>query len=309
MTSFAPFVPDSAEVPADDYVPDFSPPSDEALRPYIEEALREDLRSGDVTSQALIRRGATASATMNARAEGVVCGVDLARLAFRALDPGCRIEILAPDGSHLRPDRGAAILQVSGSARAILSAERVALNYAQRLSGVATLTRRFVEAVEGTGARVVDTRKTTPLLRLLEKYAVRCGGGRNHRFALDDMILVKDNHIALCGGVAQAISRARAHASHAVKVEVECDALEQVEEAARCGADVILLDNMAPEQMAQAVALARAAHPHVLLEASGGITLETARAKAQSGVDILSVGALTHSAPALDIGLDIDLHL
>ena len=284
------------------------PPSDFLLRPIVEAALREDIRSGDLTTQALIPPGTTAEATMNARQEGVLCGVPLARLAFEILSPGIEVQVLAEDGSRLRPELGAAIFSVRGDARAILTGERVALNFAQRLSGVATLTCAFVDAVEGTKARVADTRKTTPGLRLLEKYAVRCGGGSNHRFALDDMILVKDNHIALCGGIAPAIERARAHAGHAVKIEVECDTLEQVEEAARCQADVILLDNMSPEQMSQAVTIIKSASPHTLAEASGGITLETARAKAESGVDILSSGALTHSATALDIGLDIQLH-
>lgn len=284
------------------------PPSDFLLRPIVEAALREDIRSGDLTTQALIPPGTTAEATMNARQEGVLCGMSLARLAFEILSPGIEVQVLAEDGSRLRPELGAAIFSVRGDARAILTGERVALNFAQRLSGIATLTRAFVDAVEGTKARVADTRKTTPGLRLLEKYAVRCGGGSNHRFALDDMILVKDNHIALCGGITQSIERARAHAGHAVKIEVECDTLEQVEEAARCQADVILLDNMSPEQMSQAVAIIKSASPHTLAEASGGITLDTARAKAQSGVDILSSGALTHSATALDIGLDIQLH-
>jgi nicotinate-nucleotide pyrophosphorylase (carboxylating) len=287
---------------------DLLPPADLLLRPFIEAALREDIRSGDLTTQALIPPGATATATMNARQDGVLCGVPLACLAFQMLDPGTRLHVLAEDGSRLSVASGAAILIVEGDARAILSAERVALNFAQRLSGVATLTRAFVDAVEGTKARIADTRKTTPGLRLLERYAVRCGGGSNHRFALDDMILIKDNHVALCGGITPAIQRARAHAGHSIKIEVECDTLPQVEEAAREGADVILLDNMSPEQMREAVAVVHALSPRTTTEASGGITLDTAHAKAQSGVDILSVGALTHSATALDLGLDIELH-
>ncbi len=287
---------------------DFAPPSDFLLRPLVEAALREDIRSGDLTTQALIPPATTATATMNARQDGVLCGVALARLAFEMLSPGVQVQVLAGDGSRLSVERGGAILTIQGDARAILSGERVALNFAQRLSGIATLTRAFVDAVQGTGARIADTRKTTPGLRLLEKYAVRCGGGSNHRFALDDMILIKDNHIALCGGIAQAIGRARDSAGHAVKIEVECDTLQQVHEAAALHPDVILLDNMSPQQMREAVRALKLASPHTLAEASGGITLETARAKAQSGVDILSSGALTHSAHALDLGLDIELH-
>jgi nicotinate-nucleotide pyrophosphorylase (carboxylating) len=186
----------------------------------------------------------------------------------------------------------------------VLTAERVALNFVQRLSGVATLTRQFVDAVAGTTARIADTRKTTPGLRVLEKYAVRCGGGSNHRFALDDMILVKDNHIALCGGITPAVERARANIGHSVKIEVECDTLDQVREAADARADIILLDNMTPEQLREAVAIIDG---RALSEASGGVNLQTVAAIAQSGVDIISVGALTHSARALDLGLDIEL--
>ncbi len=287
----------------------FSPPSDFLLRPIVEAALREDIRSGDLTTQSLIPAGTTAEATMNAREDGVLCGLPLARLAFEMLSPGIQVQVLAEEGSPLIVQCGAAILTVQGDARAILTGERVALNFAQRLSGIATLTRAFVDAVEGTGARIADTRKTTPGLRLLEKYAVRCGGGSNHRFALDDMILIKDNHIALCGGITQAIQRARQSAGHAVKIEVECDTLEQVHEAASLQADVILLDNMSPQHMKEAVQAIKATSPHTLAEASGNITLGNAKAKAQSGVDILSSGALTHSAKALDLGLDIQLHL
>lgn len=284
------------------------PPSDFLLRPIVEAALREDIRSGDLTTESLIPEGATATATMNARQDGVLCGAGLARLAFEILSPGIQVQVLAPDGSILRPEMGGSILTVQGDARAILTGERVALNFAQRLSGIATLTRAFVDAVEGTQARIADTRKTTPGLRLLEKYAVRCGGGSNHRFALDDMILIKDNHIALCGGIAPAIERARSRAGHAVKIEVECDTLDQVRQAAACQPDVILLDNMTHQQMSQALGIIKDASPRTLAEASGGITLQTARAKAQSGVHILSSGALTHSATALDLGLDIQLH-
>jgi nicotinate-nucleotide pyrophosphorylase (carboxylating) len=271
--------------------------------PLIQAALREDIRSGDVTTNALIPEGTTATASMNFRESGVVCGLEIARAVFEELDCLAFIEALAHDGD--RVESGAEVLRIEGQARAILTAERVALNFAQRLSGIATLTQQFVQAVAGTKAKIVEIRKTTPGLRLLEKYAVRCGGGRNHRFALDDMILIKDNHIALCGGVAEAVRRAREYSGHAVKVEVECDTLAQVEQAVEAKADIILLDNMAPPELKQAV---QRIDGHAISEASGGVNLETVRAVAESGVDIISVGALTHSARALDIGLDIKIN-
>lgn len=271
------------------------------IHPIVEAALREDIRSGDVTTQSLIPSGTCGVALMNFRENGILCGADLAHLAWEILG-GVEVETLRRDGEAI--SKGDTVLRVSGEAATILTGERVALNFVQRLSGIATLTRQFVEATEGTGARIADTRKTTPGLRLLEKYAVRCGGGSNHRFALDDMILIKDNHIALCGGIEQAIQRARENIGHSLKIEVECDTLEQVEKASRAGADIILLDNMQPEDLKRAVGII---DKRALSEASGGVNLQTVRAIAESGVDIISVGALTHGARSLDIGLDVEI--
>ena len=272
------------------------------LRPIVEAALREDIRSGDVTTDVLIPSGTMARASMVARESGVFCGLQMARLAFAVLDAAAKFTAIKADGETI--SAGETVLQIEGAARAILTAERVALNFVQRLSGIATLTRRFVEATAGTKARIADTRKTTPGLRLLEKYAVRCGGGANHRFALDDLILIKDNHIALCGGIAAVVRRAHEGSGHAVKIEVECDTLEQVREAVEARADIILLDNMPAGQLREAVAIIDG---RAMAKASGGVNLDTVRAIAESGVDIISVGALTHSAPALDLGLDIEL--
>jgi len=272
------------------------------IQPIVEAALREDIRSGDITTSALIPRSTPGRASMVFREAGVLCGVELARLAFQTLNASAKVDVLVNDGALVPP--GETVATVEADAGAVLTAERVALNFMQRMSGVATLTRRFVDAVAGTNAHIVDTRKTTPGLRLLEKYAVRCGGGANHRFALDDMVLIKDNHIALCGGVKQAVERARHYAGHSVKVELECDNLEQVKEAIAAGADIILLDNMPPQQLREAVGMI---DKRAISEASGGVNLDTVRTIAESGVDLISVGALTHSARALDIGLDITI--
>ena len=272
------------------------------FQPLVEAALREDLRSGDLTTEALIPADARGTARMNFRADGIVCGMALARLAFRALDPAANIEILVPDGSHVA--RGQTVMHIECEARALLSAERVALNFAQRLSAIATLTAQYVVLTRGTRAQIADTRKTTPGLRIAEKYAVRTGGGANHRFALDDMILIKDNHIALCGGIAAAVKKARARVGHAVKIEVECDDLKQVEEAVAARADIILLDNMTNQQLRDAVALIDSI---ALSEASGGVNLETVEGIAKTGVNLISVGALTHGVKSLDIGLDIEI--
>ncbi|HVF11064.1 MAG TPA: carboxylating nicotinate-nucleotide diphosphorylase [Abditibacteriaceae bacterium] len=284
-----------------DNVPPLALP-DFLIAPLIEAALHEDIRSGDITTAALIPAGTRSRAHMVFRESGIVCGLDVARLVFQLLDSNATVEVSIPDGATVEP--GGAVLRVSGEAGAILTAERVALNFVQRLSGVATLTRRFVDAVAGTGARIADTRKTTPGLRLLEKYAVRCGGGSNHRFALDDLILIKDNHVALCAGIESAITRARHRAGHAVKIEVECDTLEQVREAVAARADIVLLDNMTPQQLRDAVQIIAGC---ALAEASGGVNLDTVRAIAESGANLISVGALTHSVRSLDVGLDIDL--
>ncbi|HRD47911.1 MAG TPA: carboxylating nicotinate-nucleotide diphosphorylase, partial [Caulobacter sp.] len=242
---------------------------------------------------------ATLTATFGARKAGTIAGLDCARLAVLAMDPDAKFKARIDDGA--RVEAGTVLAKVTANARALLSAERTALNLLGRLSGVATLTAAYVDAVAGTKARIVDTRKTTPGLRALEKYAVRCGGGVNHRFGLDDAILIKDNHVAACGGVRQAIERARAFAGHLVKVECEVDSLNQLAEALDAGPDVIMLDNFSIKQLNTAVGMTAG---RVVLEASGGVNLETVKAIAETGVDVISVGALTHSAPVLDIGLD-----
>jgi len=233
------------------------------------------------------------------RQEGVVAGLACARLAIAELDPAARFEVVYCDGA--RAPAGAVLARVEADARALLAAERTALNLLCRLSGIATLTARFVAETAGTNTRIVDTRKTTPGLRALEKYAVRCGGGANHRFGLDDAILIKDNHVAACGGVGEAVRRARAAVGHMVRVEVEIDRLDQLDEALAEGPDIVMLDNFSLADLAEAVLRTAG---RVLIEASGGVNLETVRAIARTGVDLISVGALTHSAPILDIGLD-----
>ena len=277
-----------------------APLPDVLIEPIVRAALAEDLgRAGDVTAAACIPAEARLDAVFAARAPGRVAGLDCARIAVAIMDPAARFEVVTPDGADVA--KGQPLARVSGSARAVLSAERVALNLLGRLCGVATLTRAYVREVEGTSARIVCTRKTTPGLRALEKYAVRCGGATNHRYGLDDAILIKDNHIAACGGVAQALTRARAAAGHLMAVEVEVDTLAQLEQALPFRPDVILLDNFALEDLRAAV---RRVDGAVRLEASGGVNLQTVRAIAETGVDAISVGALTHSASVLDIGLD-----
>ncbi len=273
------------------------------IEPVVRMALAEDLgRAGDITAQACIPSDARLRAVFAARKPGVLAGVDCVRLALRAMDPAGSIDLKARDGDAV--SAGQTVVEVEANARALLAAERTALNLLGRLSGIATLTRAYVDAVEGKGARVADTRKTTPGLRALEKHAVACGGGLNHRFGLDDAILIKDNHVAVCGGVAPAIRRAREHAGHLVKIEVEVDGLEQLDEALAEGPDVIMLDNFGLEDLRLAVERAARAPRRPVLEASGGVNLETVRGIAKTGVDIISVGALTHSASALDVGLD-----
>jgi nicotinate-nucleotide pyrophosphorylase (carboxylating) len=276
------------------------PLPDLLIAPVVRAALAEDLgRAGDVTSQACVPAEARLRCVFASRQAGVVAGLACARLAIAALDPNAEFKALVEDGARVGP--GDKLASVEANARALLGAERVALNLMGRLSGVATLTRAYAEAVEGTGAVIVDTRKTTPGLRALEKYAVRCGGGVNHRFGLDDAILIKDNHIAACGSVGEAVRRAKAAAGHLTKVEVEIDGLEQLEEALKHGPDVVMLDNFSLADLAEAV---RRAAGRAVLEASGGVTLKTVRAIAETGVEVISVGALTHSASVLDIGLD-----
>ncbi|MEF3367654.1 carboxylating nicotinate-nucleotide diphosphorylase [Methylocystis sp. 9N] len=266
-------------------------------------ALAEDLgRAGDVTTQATIPENAAAAAVIAARESGVVAGLALARDAFRLTDARILFEARVSDGA--RVEAGATIATISGPARSILSAERVALNFLGRLSGVATLTARYAQAIAHTRARICDTRKTTPLLRAFEKYAVRCGGGVNHRFGLDDAVLIKDNHIAVAGGVAQALRAAKAHVGHLVKIEIEVDTLDQLRQVLDEGADAVLLDNMALDDLRRAVAMVGG---RMICEASGGVTLDTVAGVAETGVDLISVGALTHSAPALDLALDIEI--
>jgi len=277
-----------------------APLPDLLIDPAVRAALAEDLgRAGDVTAAALLPAGERLSCVFAARADGRVAGIDCARLAIAALDPTIRFEVVTPDGADIA--KGGLIARVEGDARAILSAERVALNFLGRLCGVATLTRTYVRAVEGTRAKIVCTRKTTPGLRALEKYAVRCGGGTNHRYGLDDAILIKDNHVAACGGVGKALERAKAGVGHLMKIELEVDSLDQLDEAIPFAPDVIMLDNFALPDLAEAV---RRVGGRIPLEASGGVNLTTVRAIAETGVDAISVGALTHSAPVLDIGLD-----
>jgi nicotinate-nucleotide pyrophosphorylase (carboxylating) len=286
----------------DDFVQTHALPTlliDDAVR----QALAEDLgRAGDITTQATIPDNATATATLVARTAGVICGLDIARAAFRQIDPTIGFESWETDGAWV--EKGAALARIDGSARAILSAERVALNYLGRLSGVASLTAQYVERVAHTKARICDTRKTTPLLRAFEKYAVRCGGGANHRFGLDDAVLIKDNHIAVAGGVVPALRAAKRYAGHLVKIEIEVDTLDQLRDVLAEGADVVLLDNMPPPTLREAVTLVKGA---MICEASGGVSLETVGVIAETGVDLISVGALTHSAPVLDVALDIEI--
>jgi len=276
------------------------PLPDLLIAPIVRAALTEDLgRAGDVTSLACVPAETRLRAAFVSRKAGVIAGLACVRLAIAELDPTADFKAVVEDGA--RAGVGEKLAWVDANARALLGAERVGLNLMGHLSGVATLTAAYVAAVEGAGAIIVDTRKTTPGLRALEKYAVRCGGGVNHRFGLDDAILIKDNHIVACGSVGEAVRRARAAAGHLMKVEVEIDSLGQLEEALKYGPDVVMLDNFSLEDLAEAV---RRVAGRAVLEASGGVTLETVRAIAETGVDVISVGALTHSAGVLDIGLD-----
>ncbi len=271
------------------------------VEPIVRAALIEDLgRAGDITTEAVVPAEATVEAVIAARQPGVLGGLDAALLAFELIDPTLRIERLCADGARIT--RGANVARISGRARGMLNAERTALNFLCRMSGVATATRVLADAIAGYKAKIVCTRKTTPGLRALEKYAVRLGGGANHRFGLDDAMLIKDNHIALAGGVRAALERARQHAGHLVKIELEVDTLDQLAEALEVGVDAVLLDNMNPETLRRAVAMVDG---RAVTEASGRITLETAPAVAATGVDLISCGWITHSAPILDLGLDI----
>ena len=261
--------------------------------------LREDIGFVDLTSTIMIDAATDGTFDVNAREDIVVAGLDVAGAVFRRCEPNCTYEARVKDGDHVKD--GTTLARVSGKARGLLTAERTALNILQHLSGIATLTSKYVKEIEGTNATLIDTRKTTPGLRALEKHAVTCGGGRNHRLALDGGVLVKDNHIAVCGGLTAAIQRAKSQVPTLTKVQVECDNLDQVKEALEAGAESLLLDNMSPDTMREAVKIVQG---RITLEASGGITLETVRAKAESGVDLISTGKITQSAPSVDIGLD-----
>jgi nicotinate-nucleotide pyrophosphorylase (carboxylating) len=279
-------------------------PYDPSLE-LIDLALREDLAQGDITSEATVPADRRATATMLAKDDGVISGMDAARAVFARIDPSVVFESLASDGDHV--SHGTPLARISGNARSILAAERTALNLIQRLSGIATVTAWYVEQVRGTRAAVIDTRKTTPGMRALEKAAVRNGGGANHRFNLGDAVLIKDNHLVAIGGehpIRDAVAAARKRAPHTAKIEVEVVDLTGVREALDAGADIIMLDNMGLDEMRQAVAFVDA---RALLEASGGITLGSIAEVAATGVDLISVGALTHSAPSLDISLDFEI--
>lgn len=270
----------------------------EALERVVRAALAEDVGAGDVTTDALFDESATGTAELLVKERGVVCGLAAAEAVFRLLDDGVDFEPLVRDGDLLEPGR---VARVNGRLRALLTGERTALNLLGRLSGVATLTRLYADAVAGTGARILDTRKTTPGLRELEKYAVACGGGTNHRLGLYDAVLVKDNHIRFAGGIEAAVERLRA-AGSGLPIQVEAETLDDVREALAAGVDSILLDNMPPETLRQAVAIAGGRVP---LEASGGVTLETVRTVADTGVDFISIGALTHAARSLDVSMEV----
>ena len=270
------------------------------IEPIVRAALLEDLgRAGDVTTDSIIPADAQATVQLVSREPGVIAGLPLAELAWRQIDPAITVTVHLPDGSRVEP--GSVIATASGPARGLLTGERVALNFLGHLSGVATGTATIADAIAHTRASVADTRKTIPGLRALQKYAVRCGGGANHRFGLDDAVLIKDNHIAVAGGIRPAVEAARANAGHLVKIEVEVDSLAMLAELLEVGADVVLLDNMGPHLLRQAVAMVAG---RMITEASGRITPETAVPIAEAGVDLISVGWLTHSARVLDIGLD-----
>jgi nicotinate-nucleotide pyrophosphorylase (carboxylating) len=271
------------------------------LEELVKRALTEDMPAGDITSDAIFQSSQTAKAVFIAKSPGILAGSPVAAEVFRQLDPAATCTALFPEGAKLKP--GMIFAKLSGEIRALLAGERVALNFLQHLSGIATYTAQLVTVVQGTKARIVDTRKTTPGLRQLEKYAVRMGGGHNHRFNLSDAVLIKDNHIAACGSIHDAVARTRAYIPHTMKIEVETENEAQVREALEAGVEIIMLDNMTPRQMTD---LVKVIAGKALVEASGGITLENIRAVAESGVDLISVGALTHSVKALDISMIVE---
>ena len=280
-----------------------TPPHPLLYRTFLVEALKEDLGHGDVTTNVLIEPSLKGLAWLRAKEELVLCGLEVVKEVFFLVDPELSFIPLRRDGETIKP--GEVVAEVRGKVASILKGERVALNLLQHLSGIATYTRKFVEKVKGFPVKILDTRKTTPGLRVLEKYAVSCGGGVNHRFGLSDGVLIKDNHIKACGSVKEALRRAKEGLPHVYRVEVEVKDLSELKEALSAGAEAILLDNMSPETLREAVRIARRLKPDVLLEASGGVTLENVREIAATGVDLISVGRLTHSAPAVDLHLKV----
>ncbi len=274
----------------------------------VERALMEDLGRGDITSRATIRNNARGTGSFLAKQDLVLAGIEVADAVFNWFEMDMQIQSTANDGESI--ESGRVFARVSGDAQVLLAAERTALNFLQHMSGIATKTKTFVDAIEGTGAFIVDTRKTVPGLRMLEKYAVTCGGGRNHRLGLDDGVLIKDNHIALAGGIEEAVKRAREAVGHLHKIEVETATLAQVEQALKANADIIMLDNMTPDQVRECTAVVKSSSSddrRAITEASGGITLDNVRAYAEAGVDLISIGAITHSAPAMDISFKIKI--
>lgn len=269
------------------------------VQDQIAQFFNEDVGMFDLTACIMIEEGAVGSFVLNAREPLVVAGITVAQMVFEYYVPGVETDAKVKDGDHIKP--GAVMMSVSGRARELLTAERNALNLLQHMSGIATVTAQYVDAIAGTGCQLLDTRKTTPGLRMLEKHAVVCGGGRNHRLTLDNGLMIKDNHIAVCGGLTAAIKKAKRQVPALTKVEVECDRLDQVEEALAAGADMLMLDNMGPDMLRQAVKIVDGKIP---LEASGGINLDTIRPIAETGVDFVSVGRITQSSPAVDIGMD-----
>ncbi|NUU74730.1 carboxylating nicotinate-nucleotide diphosphorylase [Paenibacillus xylanilyticus] len=276
----------------------------EGLIESIRNWLREDVGSGDVTTSVTIPAGHQSKAVIHAKDNGIIAGIPVAELVFQVVDPTLVFKPMVQDGD--RVTRGTTLVEVEGSTHSLLTGERLALNLLQRMSGIATRTRSYVDALEGLSTRLVDTRKTTPGHRMLEKYAVRIGGGANHRFGLYDAVMIKDNHIKGAGGITEAVQRARAVIPHTMTIEVETENLTQVQEALQAGADIIMLDNMHPDQMREAVAVIHEQAPHVKVEASGNVSLDTIRGIAESGVDVISVGRLTYSFESLDISLDLN---
>ncbi|GAB1159475.1 carboxylating nicotinate-nucleotide diphosphorylase [Paenibacillus illinoisensis] len=276
----------------------------EGLIESIKNWLREDVGAGDVTTNVTIPAGHQSKAVIHAKDHGFIAGISVAELVFQVVDPSLVFSAMVQDGDEVT--RGTTLAEVEGSTHSLLTGERLALNLLQRMSGIATRTRSYVDALEGLSTRLVDTRKTTPGHRMLEKYAVRIGGGANHRFGLYDAVMIKDNHIKGAGGITEAVKRARDVIPHTMTIEVETENLTQVNEALQAGADIIMLDNMHPDQMREAVSVIRKQAPHVKVEASGNVSLDTIRGIAESGVDVISVGRLTYSFESLDISLDLN---